>query len=464
MNKSVITKLVCLCLGTLYWQAVLADAPLPRALEIITEGHELPATSYSFLVQEIGVDKPLLSINPDTARNPASTIKIITTLAALDVLGPAYLWPTEIYRSGRLNKGVLDGDLLIKGYGDPYMVTENFWKLLQQIRRSGIEHINGDLIIDDSYFHITQTDPGEFDNKPERAYNVIPNALLINFKASYFHFYPASDGKSVLVKSDPELPNLKMENNLRLKKGRCAGFQRGIAINVPQGPKQDRVIFDGRFPSSCGHYVMSRAVMDPQTFTFSVFKSLWQQLGGSISGGVKKGIAPSDSKAMLTWQSRPLGEQIRHVNKFSNNVMTRQILLSLAAEMKGQPGSVENGRAFIHEYLQQRGIDSTSLNLVNGAGLSRETRVSARMLADLLLHANSIPFMPEFVSSLSIMGLDGTARNRLRRRIKPGHARVKTGTIDHVSAITGFIDANSGKRFIIVGMLNHLDAHRGPGE
>jgi serine-type D-Ala-D-Ala carboxypeptidase/endopeptidase (penicillin-binding protein 4) len=204
--------------------------------------------------------------------------------------------------------------------------------------------------------------------------------------------------------------------------------------------------------------------MDAQTFTFSVFKSLWQQLGGSISGGVKKGIAPRNSEAVLIWQSRPLAEQIRHVNKFSNNVMTRQILLTLAAEMKDEPGNIENGRVFIHEYLHKRGIDSHSLNLVNGAGLSRETRVSARVMTDVLRHAHSIAFMPEFVSSLSIMGLDGTAKNRSRRRIKPGHAHVKTGTIDHVPAIAGFIDANSGKRFVIVGMLNHLDAHRGPGE
>ena len=241
------------------------------------------------------------------------------------------------------------------------MVTENFWKLLQEIRRRGIKQIKGNLVIDDSYFFVPDTDPGEFDNKPERAYNVLPNALMINFKAAYFHFYPDTNGKSVVVKSDPELPNLIMENNLRLRRGHCGGFQRGIAINVPRGPKLDRVIFDGRYPASCGHYVMSRTVLKPETFTFGVFKSLWQQLGGSISGTVKKGPAPVDVDPFLTWQSRPLGELIRLVNKFSNNVMTRQILLTLAAQTKGEPATVENGRLVIHEYLQQRGMDSQSL-------------------------------------------------------------------------------------------------------
>jgi D-alanyl-D-alanine carboxypeptidase/D-alanyl-D-alanine-endopeptidase (penicillin-binding protein 4) len=328
----------------------------------------------------------------------------------------------------------------------------------------GINEIRGNLVIDDSYFNVPDLDPGEFDNKPERTYNVLPNALLINFKAVYFHFFPSSNGASVIIKSDPELPNLKMENKLRLRKGNCGGFQRGIAINIPKGPKLDRVIFEGRFPSTCGHYLMSRTVLQSDTFAFGVFKSLWQQLDGSITGTVKNGIAPSGGNPLLTWQSPPLSDQIRYVNKFSNNVMTRHMLLTLAATMKGEPATVENGRQFIDEYLQARGMDTKSLNLINGAGLSRDTRISARLMADVLLYADSIPFMPEFISSLSIMGADGTARNRLRRRIKSGHAHIKTGAIDHVSAITGFVDAISGKRFVIVGMVNHEDVHRGPGE
>lgn len=456
--------LLGLSLIILLWQSVCIAEPLPRRLAIVAEGHQLPEASYGFLVQEIGKQEPLLSVNANTAFNPASSVKIITTLAALEELGPAYLWPTEVYALGKVKSGVLNGDLLIKGYGDPYMVTENFWKLLQEIQREGINTINGDLIIDDSYFTVADTDPGKFDNKPERAYNVVPNALLINFKAAYFHFYPDSNGKSVVINSDPELPNLSIENNLRLGKGRCGGFQRGIAINIPQDQELNRVVFNGSYPASCGHYVMSRTVLKPETFAFAVFQSLWQQLGGSISGTVRLGLAPIKAKPQLVWHSPPLGELIRLVNKFSNNVMTRQILLTLAAQRKGEPATVENSRLFINEYLQQRGMDTQSLTLVNGAGLSRDTRVSARLMADILLHADSIAFMPEFVSSLSIMGMDGTARNRLRQRIKSGHAHIKTGTIDNVSAIAGFVDAKSGKRFVIVGMLNHQDAHRGPGE
>jgi serine-type D-Ala-D-Ala carboxypeptidase/endopeptidase (penicillin-binding protein 4) len=463
MKKSRSLYLLCLCLVML-WQNISHATSLPRSLEIITQGHQLAESSYSLLVQEVGKADAVLSINTEVPRNPASTIKVVTTLAALEVLGPSYLWPTEVYALGKIRNGVLDGDLLIKGYGDPYMVTENFWKLLQEVQRKGIREIKGDLIIDDSYFSVGAANPADFDNKPERAYNVVPNALLVNFKAAYFHFYPSSNGRSVVVKSDPELPNLNIKNNLKLRKGRCGGFQRGIAINISQDSNKNRVSFDGRYPASCGHYVMSRTVLNPETFAFGVFKNLWEQLGGSFNGKVKKSLAPSDRKPKLVWQSRPLAELIRLINKFSNNVMTRQILLTLAAQVKEAPGTVENGRLVVNEYLQDRGIKTDSLYLANGAGLSRDVRVSAQLMGDALLHADTIAFMPEFVSSLSIMGMDGTARNRLRKRIKPGHAHIKTGTIDHVSAIAGFIDAVSGKRFVVVGMLNNQDAHRGPGE
>ena len=445
-------------------QAVTLAAPMPRQLEMITTGHGLPRGSYAFVVHEKGKDGALLSINADRPMNPASAIKVVTTLTALEELGPAYHWRTDVYTMGKVVAGVLHGDLLIKGYGDPYLVTENFWKLLQELRRKGISHITGDLVIDDSFFEVPDIDTAEFDNKPERTYNVLPNALLVNFKAAYFHFYPSANGKSVIVKSDPELPNLRIDNRLKLRKARCGGYQRGIAITIPRTPTLDQVLFDGKFPTGCGHYVMPRTVLQADTFAYGVFKSLWQQLGGKINGTVKKGIAPEDQDPFMSWRSRPLGELIRLVNKFSNNVMTRQMLLTLAAEFDGKTGREEDGRVVVNNYLQSKGLDTASLNLVNGAGLSRETRISARLLADILMYAEDIPFMPEFVSSLSIMGIDGTARNRLKRTLRSGHAHIKTGTIDDVSAIAGYVNARSGKKFIVVGMLNHKNAHRGPGE
>jgi D-alanyl-D-alanine carboxypeptidase/D-alanyl-D-alanine-endopeptidase (penicillin-binding protein 4) len=260
------------------------------------------------------------------------------------------------------------------------------------------------------------------------------------------------------------LPNLHIDNRLTQTGGRCRGYQRGIAFIVKDPARADHVIFEGRFPRACRHYVLTRTVLTPATFAYGVFKSLWEELGGTISGGVRSGTAPEGVKPLLTWQSHPLGQIIWKVNKFSNNVMCRELLLTLAAKEEGPPGTVAKGIEVLHHYLHRLGLDYTSLHLVNGAGLSRKARVSPHLLAGLLLHARRFPYMPEFISSLPIIGMDGTVKTRLTDRRVTGHAHIKTGTMDDVAAIAGYVYSQSGKEYVIVAIVNHPDAHRGPGQ
>jgi len=440
----------------------VAAADLPRSIQQVLTLHHVPQSDIGIVVREIGTPAPLLSLNPDVPRNPASAIKVVTTLAALEKLGPDYTWPTEIYTSAPIRNGVLEGDLTIKGYGDPYLVAEEFWKMLGALRRQGLREIRGDLVVDNTYFAPPPENPGDFDGRPFHSYNVLPDALLVNFKAVYFHFY-AGPG-SISIETEPELPNLRIDNRLQASAGACGGYQRGISMIVPDPAVADRIVFEGSFPRSCRYYTLARSALTPPAYAYGIFTSLWQQLGGTISGGLRTGAAPTDRRPILVWRSRPLGEVIRLVNKFSNNVMTRQILLTLGAELEGEPGTTEKGDKAVHDYLVERGIDVSSLRLENGAGLSRDVRVSPRMLADVMLYADDIPYSPEFESSLAILGRDGTARNRLRQRREAGQAHVKTGTIDHVSSITGYVRAESGRRFVIAGLANHPDVHRGAGE
>lgn len=437
---------------------------LPEPVAKMARQLRVPDSSLGIVVQEIGTAEPMVSLNPDTPRNPASTIKIITTLAALQELGPTYSWATDVYATAPIRGGILDGDLVIKGYGDPYLMTEEFWKLVQALRRQGLETINGDLVIDNSYFDTPEGDPGEFDGRPFHAYNVRPDALLVNLKAVYFHFYPASDGNTVIIRTEPELSNLQIDNRLIPISGRCGGYQHGIAMTVPEPLVADRVIFEGRYAMACGHYVFARSVLTPETFAYGVFKALWQQSGGAIAGGVRNGVAAPGMRPYLTWNSRPLAEVIRYVNKFSNNVMTRQILLTLGAEVTGEPGTVDGGVQAVKQFLEKNHITADQLVMENGSGLSRIERVTPRLMKDALLRASADPFMPEFTASLSIIGMDGTARNRLKKRAEAGHAHVKTGTLDNVSALAGYVDAKSGRRFVVVGMLNHPQAQYRVGQ
>ncbi|MEM9690070.1 MAG: D-alanyl-D-alanine carboxypeptidase/D-alanyl-D-alanine-endopeptidase, partial [Pseudomonadota bacterium] len=404
----------------------------------------------------------LLELNAEVPRNPASTIKLVTTLVALDTLGPAYQWKTDIYAMGELSNGRLDGDLLIKGHGDPFLVTDRVWQMLRRLRQLGIQDISGDLILDDSFFDVADSDPGAFDNQPLRAYNVTPSALLMNFKVVRYFFEPDIDANAVHVQVDPPLGNLEINNQLRLRNGSCRGYQRGISITPNEAI--DKMTFDGRFPNGCRRYAMDRTALDHAAFAFGLFVSLWRESGGRFDGLWQHGAAPEDEDPILSFESLPLADQISRINKFSNNVMSRQLVYTLDAEINGAPGTEAGGVAVIENWLASRGLESEHFVMDNGSGLSRESRMTALQFTEILDHAWQQTYMPEFLSSMSLSGLDGTGRRRFDDRLLEGQAHLKTGSLDHVSAIAGYMQSRSGRRFSVVMMQNHEDIHRGPGD
>lgn len=439
-----------------------ANAELPLPLQRVIDGHAIPSEDVSLFVQAVGAREPVVTHLADTPRNPASTIKLLTTWVALDELGPTYTWPTEIYYLGDYVGSELRGDLGLKGYGDPYLVTEEFWKMLGALRRSGLEDVRGDLVIDDSFFAPLDEDPADFDGQPYRTYNVTPSAVLVNFKAVRFQFLPDKQG-GVRITADPQPSNLEIQNRVQLVDGACRGYQAGISFDIADGAGRTAV-FGGRFPSACAPYAFNRTVLHHDSFAYGVYRTLWAELGGRHRGGMKRGTMPEGFEPALTWRSRPLAEVIRSLNKFSNNVMTRQLLYTLGAEAAGAPARPEAGVAAIHAYLDERDLDTQSLVIANGAGLARDTRISAALLAQVLLNAARSPLAPEFLASLSLGGLDGTTRGRFDGNAVAGRMHVKTGRLDDVSALAGYIHARSGIDYAVVVMLNTPEAHRGPGE
>lgn len=448
------------------WSIAAADttAALPGSVARIIAGYKVPPADFSAYVHEIGQPEPLLAFNEAVPRNPASTIKLVTTFVGLESLGPAYTWKTEAFLDGELTDGTLDGDLLIKGYGDPYLVIERFWLFLRELRNRGLRSVAGDLLIDDSYFDLAEDRPGSFDGQPLRVYNVTPSALLVNFQSVRFSFSPDAVTKHVRIVADPMPANLKISNRLKLVRGRCGGYQNGVAITVGDPDRGNPVIFSGSLAENCRDYSMSRSVLQPVTYTYGVFKTLWEANGGEITGGVRLQRALADREPFVSFASPPLADVIRSINKFSNNIMARQLLLTIGAELIGPPGTVEKGREAIGLVLASRGLALIDLNLENGAGLSRETRISARDLGRVLLDASDSPYQAEFISSFALAGLDGTLRRRFTQEDLRGRVHLKTGRLDDVFAMAGYVHSRSGRQFIVVGIQNSKGAHRGPGE
>lgn len=435
---------------------------LPSVVQSTLKFRNVPDNSLSIRVENLDTGELLLTWNEDVPRNPASVIKLLTTFVALDTLGPAYSWKTEVYLLGETDGGVLNGDLLLKGYGDPFLVDEYVWQMLREIRQQGISRIAGDLLIDDSYFNVPHHDPATFDREPLRAYNVEPNALLMNFKVVRYHFEPDLESATVNIRIDPPLENLRIKNKLKVVHGPCRGYQRGIVMTP--NATVDQIVISGQFPSGCKSYAMDRSVLSHNEFAYGLFKSIWQESGGEFSGKVRNVVKPENIEPFMVFESRPLVDVISKVNKHSNNVMARQLIFTLGAEKFAIPGTEEGGRWVIEDWLTSRQLNSPALKLDNGAGLSRNSRISARNLGEILRYIWQSPLMPELLSSLSLSGIDGTLANRFRNGSLTGKAHIKTGRLDNVNAIAGYLQSRLGRRYSIVALQNHTGIHRGPGE
>lgn len=455
--------LLTLILSLIAGQAQAADAVvenLPAAVTAALKQQHMSSKGLSVYVREIDSPLPLVAYGADTPRNPASTMKLLTTLAALERLGPAYTWKTEAYADAPVINGRLDGNLYLKGYGDPYLVIQHFWRFLRALRNNGLEDIHGDLVLDQDYFSPAPVDPGEFDGRPLRAYNVQPNALLVNFQAVDFRFLPEPEGKRLRIVADPLPSPLDVENHVRLTHDGCRGWSRALHMQV----LHDQVVFTGRYAADCGENEIFRVVTQPTQYIHGVFVSLWSEQGGRLDGGVRTANVPAGATLLHTGYSPPLSDIIRSVNKYSNNVMARQLLLTLGAEAQGPPGTEEKGIKVVRTWLADNHLDFPELVLENGAGLSREERISARHLGELLLTAYNSPYMPEFFSSLPVLAMDGTLKRRQEDSDLAGRAHIKTGSLDDVRAQAGLVLDRQGRRMLVVSLQNARHAEGYGGE
>ena len=415
----------------------------------------IPSGAIGAYAQEVVAGRTLVSSNALAPLNPASTMKLVTTQAALQVLGPTYTWKTTAYAAGAQSGDVLDGDLVIRGGGDPRFNVESLWLFLRQIREKGIRQINGDLVLDHSRFESRPFDAAQFDGAPLKPYNAGPDALLLNYHAFALRMVPDQASGKARISVEPPVAGLPVSGPA-LVDGECGNWNAGL---VPSLTDQG-IVIDGTYPYACGEnvlyahpYQMSRAV-----FFGAVFRRLWTEMGGTLNGKVRDGLLPAQARLVGEWQSAPLTQVITDINKFSNNVMARQLLLTLGSEASPAPANVETGGAAVRAWLQGRGIDAPDLVLDNGAGLSRNARIPAITMARVLLAAYNSPTMPEFIASLPLVASDGTMRKRLRDKPVAGRAHIKTGSLDGVRAIAGYVMAASGKWYAVVCMVNHPNA------
>ena len=437
--------------------AALARAKIPREAMAV------------LLVDAQGQASPRVSHRANIAMNPASVMKLVTTYAALDLLGPSYTWTTPVFVDGPIRDGTLQGNLTIQGQGDPKLVLERMWLLLRRIQGLGIRNIAGDIVLDNSAFALPAADPSAFDGEPLRPYNAAADALLINFKSVVMTFAPEPGNTVAHVQFDPPLAGVQMQATVPLLGGECADYRGALKADFSD-PKAIR--FAGGYAQSCGEKVWAVAYADPKGYAMRAVQGMWQDMGGKLQGTVRMGTLAGTTaaafKPVFEARSAPLAEIVRDINKYSNNVMAQQVYLTLgrvltppnavagAGDAVTSPGSFEASHKVVQRWWVDRmGADDVPV-LDNGSGLSRTERISANALGRMLQAAYASPLMPELMGSLPINGVDGTLR-----RAKPrasGYAHLKTGSLNEVVAVAGYVHAPAGKRYVLVAIVNHPNA------
>ncbi len=428
--------------------------PLPPAVQAAMTRAHVPADALAVLVLEAnGQALPRLRHRADVPMNPASVMKLVTTYAALDLLGPAFVWRTPVWLDGPVDNGVLQGNLVIQGQGDPKLVLERLWLLLRRVQGLGVQRIAGHIVLDHHAFAVAPSDPGEFDGEPLRPYNAAPDALLLNFKSVIMTFTPDTEGTLARIQIDPPLAGVHLPTQVALSKTTTCGDYRAALRADFSDPK--RIQFTGSYPAVCGEKVWPVAYSDPASYNARALEGLWRSMGGQLDGSVVDGVAPARAPSFEVL-SPTLLELVRDINKFSNNVMAQQLFLTLGRELSGAAvATPELARDSVRQWWQRRIDASDAPTIDNGSGLSRYTRISATQLGLLLKTAYASPYMPELMSSLPLVGVDGTLKRSLAAK---GSAHLKTGSLRAVMALAGYVHAASGKGYVLVAIVNHPNA------
>jgi serine-type D-Ala-D-Ala carboxypeptidase/endopeptidase (penicillin-binding protein 4) len=389
--------------------------------------------------------------------NPASVMKLVTTYAALNSLGADFVWKNRVYTDGPvLDNGVLLGDLVLRGSGDPKLVLERIQDLFAQVQAKGVREVHGNIVLDRSIFTVPDKNPADFDDEPLRPYNAVPDGLLVNFKSLIFKFSPDEVNQRVLVQYEPPIAGVNIPTSVPLDKGSCGDWRSALRADffTPQ-----KISFSGRYAASCGERTWPVAYSQPRAYAARVIEAMWLASGGSLTGSVREGAVPTSARPLLSATSLPLSAIIADVNKFSNNVMAQQVFLTLSAQ--NQTGSFAASRQQLAAWWKKTLPRFSAPTMENGSGLSRKERLSAQALTGLLHHAAASPQASVFASSLGLAGVDGTVaklRDRRPDSIAIGNAQLKTGTLNDVAALAGYATGRSGQRYSVVGIINHPNA------
>ncbi|AKF25527.1 D-alanyl-D-alanine carboxypeptidase [Sulfurovum lithotrophicum] len=424
---------------------------LPSGINQIIGKSGIPKKDISIYIKEAGSSKRVVaSLNADRSRTPASVVKVLSTYAAVLKLGFNYRWPTKFYRRGKIKDGVLYGDLLVKGFGDPTLSNKDLPTIVEHIKAKGIQKITGNIVIDRSYFKVGTKDNSGFDQHTYSPYNAMPDAMMFNERVSTICITPK---KNVVTKEIPDA-SYRVVNKLKPVNKPCRGRYSWPSFKVDKKQNPTTVLLKGPISKRCGTRKLCQVITKPYKSFYYALKDALQKSNVLVQGGFRLNKIPKDAKELFTHTSRPLEKIISKTAKKSNNLYARHILLLLGAKLYGAPATLSKGRQAVEYILKSRGaLKSGPLHIDNGCGLSRSSRLTAKLLADILDDAYR-RYGQRWMNTLSIAGVDGTIKRRFRGTIVRKRAWMKTGTLKRVKNIAGYVKSRNGRVYTAVILVN----------
>jgi D-alanyl-D-alanine carboxypeptidase/D-alanyl-D-alanine-endopeptidase (penicillin-binding protein 4) len=424
---------------------------LPQGIEKAIKHSGIPKADISIVISEAGTGgKTLATLAAEKIRQPASVMKVLTLYAALLELGYDHRWKTAFYYTGRINRGVLEGDLIIKGYGDPTLSAEDIPEIVSVLKQKGIRKITGHIVIDRSYFHVGTANSSHFDEYVYSPYNAMPDAMMFNERVSTVCIDPKAH---VLFKKGADASYEVIDQTLKVNKA-CRGRYAWPTVKIIPDTARPKVLLKGKLSQRCGERRICKVLTKPYLSFYYALKEGMKKAGIQAPGSMRLAKLPGDAKALYVHYSRPLEEILAKTAKESNNLYARHLLLYLGAKRYGAPATLTKGRAAVREILREHGtLGSRTPKIDNGSGLSRSARLDAKTLARVLDHAYTHEGR-RWMQLLSIAGVDGTIKKRFRGTVVKNRAWMKTGTLRRVKNIAGYVENTGGRVYTVVILVN----------
>ena len=447
------TFLLCLAVSSIGAAAPSKEGreALKKSLADVLAQAPLSGARTSVQVQSLDDGTVVFAQDADDLLNPASNVKLFTAAAALVWLGPEYRFETDFLSDGELSGGRV-GVLYVRGKGDPSLSTERLFNIAGELYHRGLREVRGDLVVDDGWFDGQRLAPGFDQEVGDRPYLAPCGALSLNWNAVAIYLRPGDrPGARAHVEIEPASDYFSVDNQLV-----TAAHHRRFSVTLAPGREKQKVVVRGTVPAERGVLTLWKKIDEPALYFGHTLRRLLAERGIKVRGRVRIGTAPEHARPLYVAQSESLDLILKRLNKVSSNFVAEQLIKTLGAEIKGQPGSFSNGIEVVEDFLHREiGIVRGSYVMKNGSGLNDANRFSASQINRLLRFMyQRFPLAPEYLSSMGIAGKDGTLKNRFEGSEAAGRLRGKTGTLENVAALSGYVQSIGGEKFVFAVLVN----------